>query len=68
MPAFIYRCPVTGYNVQGHSTDTRLDDDAATYQAVTCTACARVHLVNSKTGKVAGAERLPSVLAGLGPS
>jgi hypothetical protein len=57
MTAFIFRCPITGYNVQGHSADPTPDDDAATYHAVTCTACARVHLVNPKTGKVAGSDR-----------
>jgi hypothetical protein len=57
MAAFVYRCPVTGYNVQAHSSDPAPDDDSATYHAVTCVACARVHLVNPKTGRVAGAER-----------
>jgi len=27
-----------------------------TYEPVTCTVCARVHLVNPKTGKVLGAD------------
>ncbi|HXX50120.1 MAG TPA: hypothetical protein VEI98_02385 [Xanthobacteraceae bacterium] len=57
MTAFVYRCPITGFNVQGYSADPTPDDDAATYQMVTCTACARVHLVNAKTGKVAGSDR-----------
>ena len=56
MTSFVYRCPTTGYNVQAHSTDSPPDDDSATYHAVTCAACARVHLVNPKTGRVAGAE------------
>ena len=57
MTAFVYRCPVTGYNVQAHAADPTQDDDSATYHAVTCMACARVHLVNPKTARVAGAER-----------
>jgi hypothetical protein len=57
MTAYVYRCPVTGYNVQAHSADPTPNDDSATYHAVTCMACARVHLVNPNTAKVAGAER-----------
>ena len=48
---FIYRCPRTGLQVRGrvavnHATDYEV------YEPVTCTACARVHLVNPKSGKV----------------
>jgi hypothetical protein len=32
------------------------DDDELTYVQVTCLACAQVHLVNRKTGKVLGSE------------
>ena len=61
MPAFLYCCPVTGYNIQGFIPDAVLDSDIAadgsgdTYQTVTCTVCRRIHLVNPRTGKVAGA-------------
>ena len=54
---FVFRCPVTRFNVQGHLTEPLPEEDSATYQAVTCTACARLHLVNPKTGSVAGAKR-----------
>jgi hypothetical protein len=47
--AFVYRCPATGLKVQGHVVDDLID---TTYEAVTCTACGRVHLVNPKSGKV----------------
>ena len=48
---FIYRCPRTGLQVQGqvatnHATDCEI------YEPVTCAACAQVHLVNPKSGKV----------------
>jgi hypothetical protein len=48
---FTYRCPQTGLQVQGrvaanHATDGEI------YEPVTCTACAGVHLVNPKSGKV----------------
>ena len=54
MATFLYRCPNTGLNVQAWVADdpTGSDDDA--YEAVTCTACTRVHMVDPKTGKVLG--------------
>ena len=54
--AFLFRCPHTGFNVQGWTAEDHaaLADDV--YESVTCTACARMHLVNPKTGKVLGAE------------
>jgi hypothetical protein len=39
-----------GLKVQGHVADDLIDGD--TYEAVPCTACGRVHLVNPKSGKV----------------
>jgi len=52
MPTFLYRCPTTGFRVQGYIPGGVEDDDV--YEAVTCIACARVHMVNPKTGKVLG--------------
>jgi hypothetical protein len=55
MHAFLFRCPSTGLNVQGFvADDPKPDDDAETYETVTCQACTRIHLVNPKTGDVAG--------------
>ena len=51
---FHYRCPNTGQAVQGWSADDATDDGDE-YQSVACLACAQVHLVNLKTGKVLGA-------------
>jgi hypothetical protein len=49
MAAFIYRCPVTGYNVHlSRDGPTKGAEDA--FQPVTRTVCARVHLVNPNTG------------------
>jgi hypothetical protein len=50
MAAFIYRCPATGYNVQGFVADDPTNVSEGVFQPVTCTVCARVHLVNPKTG------------------
>jgi hypothetical protein len=54
MPPFLYRCPTTGYRVQGFVAEEVSDSD--TYEALTCTACQRVHLVNPVTGKVLGGD------------
>ena len=53
MTPFLYRCPNTGFRVQGYSAE-QISDDADTYEAITCLVCQQVHLVNPTTGKVAG--------------
>ncbi len=50
---FLYRCPATGQTVQGWSAEEVTDDDTA-YELVACVACAQVHFINQKTGKVLG--------------
>jgi DNA-directed RNA polymerase subunit RPC12/RpoP len=54
MPAFLYRCPRTGMYVQGWIVDDPARYDEKAYEAIACHACGHVHLVNPKTGKVAG--------------
>ena len=49
---FLYRCPNTRQTVQGWAADEVTDDDE--YQSIACLACAQVHLINPKTGKVLG--------------
>jgi hypothetical protein len=50
LSAVIFICPMTDLNVQ-----YRLDDDEGIpeneYEVVTCPACAKVHLINRKTGR-----------------
>ena len=53
MATFLYRCPNTGFRVQGYTPEKTSGDDDA-YETVTCLACQRVHLVNPATGKVMG--------------
>jgi len=51
---FIFKCPYTGYRVQGWvsgDTDERPDD---TYEDIRCHACGRTHLVDPKSGRVLG--------------
>jgi hypothetical protein len=54
MPAFLYRCPIVGMKVQGWRADDPSETNTERFQSVTCLACAQVHLVNPRTGKVLG--------------
>jgi len=56
MPPFLYRCPTTGYRVQGFVAE-EIPVDSDTYEALTCMACQRIHLVNPATDKVLGEDR-----------
>jgi len=57
MATVIYRCPNTGFRVQGYTADETVRGDEDSYRAVSCLACKLIHLVNPKTGKVlAGGE------------
>jgi hypothetical protein len=51
---FLYRCPVTGYRVQGFIADNPTEGNGHVYETLTCVVCNRIHLVDPKTGKVAG--------------
>jgi hypothetical protein len=54
---FLYQCPTLGLRVQGWAEDAGTDDGADAYEAVTCTACGRTHLVNPKTGHTLATRR-----------
>jgi len=56
MAPFLYRCPNTGLNVQGWVADDPTERGKSAYEAVTCLACTRLHLVNPANGKVLGAD------------
>ncbi len=54
MPALIYRCPLTGTNLQ---IWYEIDDDPAEsadglFESIPCKACGQTHLVDPKTAKV----------------
>jgi hypothetical protein len=51
---FLYRCPDTVLTVQGWVADDPTESEVETYEAVSCLACSRVHIVSPKTGKVLG--------------
>ena len=56
MATLLFTCPSTGARVQGWFADDGSEDDGETYEGVTCLACRQVHMVNSRTGKVLGAD------------
>jgi hypothetical protein len=59
MRAFVFTCPTTAMKVQGWAEAAPAANDY--YEAVQCTACKRVHLVNPITGRAAGegADKFP---------
>jgi hypothetical protein len=53
---FIFRCPVTGLNVQGSVVTSETE---AHYVAHACPACGSMHLVNPLSGKLMSEEHPP---------
>jgi hypothetical protein len=56
MATFLFKCPYTGYRVQGHVAAEDEAADEGTFVPVNCPVCAQVHLVDPRTTKVAGAD------------
>jgi len=54
MATALYRCPNTGFRVQGYTLDQTVSSDHDDYTLVTCLACKKIHVVNPKTGEVLG--------------
>lgn len=59
MPAFQFRCPDTGMNVQGWFADDPNQRDDLNYEVMPCLACGGNHVVNPKTGKTIGNSEKP---------
>ncbi len=55
MIVVVYRCPISGLTVDQWVADAAPAAKGEIYEAVTCRACNRVHLVNLSTGKVLAA-------------
>ena len=53
MANIVFRCPATRFGVQ-HELDDDPNISDNEYEAITCLACAALHLVNRKTGRVLG--------------
>jgi hypothetical protein len=56
MTPFLFRCPNTGFSVQGWIAEAVENGDAERYESVNCLVCRQLHLVNPKTGKTLGAD------------
>ena len=54
MENLVFRCPQSRSNVQVWLPEFAQPEGIDSYEAVTCPACARVHLINRKTGKMLG--------------
>ena len=52
----VFRCPQTGMNVQP-LLHKQGNDEARTYEAVTCPACTRLHFIDKSTGKALGQDK-----------
>jgi hypothetical protein len=60
MPTLLFRCPVTGHNVQGWiPDDARADPPHEVFFSLRCSACGQTHAVNPATAEVLGADRTP---------
>jgi hypothetical protein len=53
MATVLYRCPNTGFRVQGYTANETIPSDYDKYEPIACRACKLVHLVNLKSGEVA---------------
>jgi hypothetical protein len=54
MVAIVFTCPITEMKVQHwvDDDDEAMPDDA--YEMIVCKACARLHFINSKSGRLLG--------------
>jgi hypothetical protein len=57
MAAFLFRCPNTGFRVQGWIADDGSADNGDTYEAIKCLACQQLHFVKPENGKDARRRR-----------
>jgi hypothetical protein len=62
MPTLIFRCPLTGYNVQGYFAEEPQAGPGAeqVFVSLRCTACGRTHLVDPASRAVLGAGPAPT--------
>ena len=58
MVNFPYRCPATGYRLEGRQPAPAAPSPMITYVAEHCPACGGVHIVNPATGKLLSEERM----------
>jgi hypothetical protein len=56
-PPYLFRCPLTGSNVQGFLVEEAPGDDPDSCTPVRCLACGQTHLINFTTGKTVGEDK-----------
>jgi hypothetical protein len=56
MAHFVFTCPATSMNVQ-HFLENDQDAPDNEYEGISCPACAKLHFVNRKTGKLLGEDK-----------
>jgi len=57
MPTAVFKCPTVELQVEASFPDLPYAEDVtAEYRSVQCIACGAVHMVNTKTGQLFGAE------------
>ena len=49
---FLYHCPVTGANIQGHAEVDEGPIDPGLFKPVRCVACGRLHLISPHSGRL----------------
>jgi hypothetical protein len=54
MATFLFKCPNTGYQVQGYVGPEDEPVEDSTFVPVNCPVCAHVHLVDPKSTEVIG--------------
>jgi hypothetical protein len=55
MNNFVFKCPLTGMNVQHRLADEPVPgDQRCTYETVLCQACGRLHFINRSSRKLLG--------------
>jgi hypothetical protein len=54
MAASVFTCPTTSMKVQHWLADEDEGMSDNEYEAIRCQACARLHLINRKTGRLLG--------------
>jgi len=54
MGKLLFTCPVTNVRIQHWLDDDDLSAPGERYQSIVCPACARLHFINRKTGRVLG--------------
>lgn len=54
MGKLVFTCPVTGMSVQHWLDDDDQSKPGDCYQSIVCQACARLHFVNRKSGRLLG--------------